>query len=187
MLLEQQVLADLAMEELDRVHGEVELLPLANVRRLELLIGASHVLVGLLQLGIGQKHAVIGTLELTVGTGLDSRDGSQAGQGHEDGGAGSRDPRTVPRQPPHQGPCPRFTPGRHPLVGHPPLDVIGQVLARAITVFGLERHGLEADQLECLVDRGVELRGGGKWPRWTARNTSPTSSAANGGLPVSRQ
>ena len=51
------------MEELDRVHGQLEPLALAEIGGLELLVGLGHMIVGVFQLGIGPDHLVIGQAE----------------------------------------------------------------------------------------------------------------------------
>jgi hypothetical protein len=78
LLLEQEVLADLAVEEPDRVHGQVESRALAKIGGPELLVGPAHVVVGLLQLDEGPLHLGIrrlerriGALQCAVGVGLD--------------------------------------------------------------------------------------------------------------------
>ena len=88
LLLQQQIFADLAVEQLDRVHGQVEPLALADVGGLELGVGPGDVLVGLPQLGVGLDdplvgggEGVIGPFQLAVGPGLDARDGRPARPG----------------------------------------------------------------------------------------------------------
>ncbi len=60
-------------------------------------------------------------------------------------------PRGPSSHPPGQG----FAPGRDRLVGHPPLDILGQRPARVVTVLGPKRHGLEADRLPRFIDGGI--------------------------------
>ena len=119
MLLEQQILADLAVEELDRVHGQVEPLALADV-------GLAQLGVGLDDPPVGGGEGVVGPFQLAVGPGLDARDGTQPDERHQQGGAGGRHSGAVSRQPPHQLAVPRLSPGDDRLVGRPPLEVLGQ-------------------------------------------------------------
>ena len=100
LLFEQQVFADITMEQLDRLHGQVEPLMLPDVGGLQLVVGPGHVLVGLLELEVGLDDAcigrgqgVVGPFQLAIGPGLDAGDGAQPDQGHEHGGAGRRDRR----------------------------------------------------------------------------------------------
>ena len=56
-------------------------------------------------------------------------------------------------------PRPGLAPGRDRLVGHPPLDVLGQRPDRRIAVLRPRRHRLEADRLQRPVDRRVNPPG----------------------------
>ena len=53
--LEHEVVADLAVEELDRLHRQVEPLPLPLAGRLQVGIGPGHP-------GVGQREIVVGPL-----------------------------------------------------------------------------------------------------------------------------
>ncbi len=133
---EEEVLADTGVERLDGVHGEVEPSPLA----------------------------VVGGREIAVGPLLHREHHGQAGQGHQQR-RGDGDRRRPP--PPHPPPGPLdhwFGPGQDRLVGHPPLDVLGQRSYRGVAIRRLERHRLEADRLECRRNRTVHLTRGGKRP-----------------------
>ena len=96
--------------------------------------------------------------------------------------AAAGDRRAVPLRPPPRPPRQRLAPGRHRLVGHPPLDVVGQRPAarrsgpRASVAIALRQTASSARSID-----GSSCRGGGNSPRWTLRSTSPTSPS-NGGL-----
>ena len=132
--------------------------------------------------------AWLASSQLAVGPGLDARDGPQPDHaGHQRHRRGRHRRPVPPRPPPHPA-RDRLAPGRDRLVGHPPLDVVGQRPARGVAVLGLQRHRLEADRLQRPVDRRVELpRRRELAPLHRRGASSPTSSPSNGGLPVSRQ
>ncbi len=178
-LLQEQVGAHLAVEQLDRGHGEVESLALAPVRVLEIGVGPSD-------LGVGDGQIDVGRRQLVIGLGLHGEHRRGAGQGDQHRG-GERGDGCAVMAPPAAGTAgERLAPGGDLFVRHPAIDVAGQSPGRGVTVSRLESHRLQAHRLEGTVDRGVERRGGRKSPVCTARSTSATSPVS-GGFPVNSE
>ena len=143
--LEQEVLADAGVERLDRLDGQV----VAGLAICWPVSSASPGRAAWRSFGPATRAG--------VGPGLHGqhrRQPDHPGQqrrrraGHRRCGAASASA-ALPRQ--------RLAPGRDRLVGHPPLDVLGQRPARGVAILGLERHRLQADGLQGRVDRRVEL------------------------------
>ena len=140
------------MEQLDRLHRQVEPLLLTRVGQLQ--IG-----VRLRDEPVGDRQVNVGLLEAAVGLGLHGEHGGGAGKRNQHRGRQRGDRRPVPPRPPPRPPRERLTPGGHGLVGHPPLDVVGQCLARRVPALWPQCHRLEADRLQRRVDRGVKRSG----------------------------
>ena len=66
----------------------------------------------------------------------------------------------VPLRPPPGLADHGLAPGCHPLIGHPPFDVLGQRPGRRVAICFLQRHGLETDSFQGLIQRGIDL----SWP-----------------------
>ncbi len=140
------------MEEADRLHRQVEPLPLA-------LVGRAEVGVGRRDLRVGDPEVGVGALQVGVGPRLHREHRRRPGEGHEHGGAGGRHARAVPGQPAEEPARRGLAPGADRLVGHPALDVLGQRPGRGVPRPRLRRHRPEADRLQRRVDRRVDQAG----------------------------
>ena len=138
---------------LELLFFEQEVLTHARVKRLD---GIDGQVVAGRDLGVGGHERGVLVREGEIGPGLHGQHRRQTDHPGQQGRRRAGHPGAVPRQPAQHFPRPRLGPRRDRLVGHPPLDVVGQRPARGVAILGLQGHRLRADGFEGLVDRRVE-------------------------------
>ena len=181
VLLQQEVLADAGVERLDRLDRQV-------VPRLHRRLRAGQLVVGGGQRPVGVPLPGQRPGDLGLGLRLHRQHRREPHHPREQRHGHRRHRRPVPIRPAADAPRERLAPGRDRLVGHPPLDVLGQRPATGIAIRRLRRHRLQADRFQGLVQRRDRPpRGARTSPACTRRRISPMSSPSNGGRPVNRQ
>ena len=130
LLLQQELLADPAVERLDGLERQVESGPLARVGEPEVVVGDAGIPVGQLQLEVGRDEG-------GIGAGLDGQDGGQPDGGRHQGRGARGHERPPPAHPPPRPLPDRLATGLHRLVGQPALDLLGQGVGRAVAIGGL--------------------------------------------------